>query len=81
MNLTPKEEKIARLVLDRAAREGERAAAAVKLIEILHKRGVTVEDIQQATTRVVAEKHRALAQLLDSMVQEEKRRKEMERES
>jgi hypothetical protein len=48
MKLTEKEEKIARLALDKAAADGERAAAATKLIESLHARGVTVEDIQEA---------------------------------
>lgn len=46
MKLTPKEEKITRLALDRAAKDGERAAAALKLIESLRARGVTVEDLQ-----------------------------------
>jgi hypothetical protein len=45
MKLTEKEEKIARLALDNGAKDGERAAAAKKLIESLHARGVSVEDI------------------------------------
>jgi hypothetical protein len=52
MQLTAKEEKIARLALDKGAKDGERAAAAVKLIESLRKRGVTVEDLQKAATVV-----------------------------
>ena len=55
MNLTPKEKKIARLAFDKAAKDGERAAAAAKLIESLHKRGITVEDLENITTRVVTE--------------------------
>ena len=47
MKLTPKEEKITRLALDDAAQEGERAAAALKLIESLRARGVSVEDLQE----------------------------------
>jgi hypothetical protein len=49
MKLTEKEEKIARLALDKGAQDGERAAAALKLIESLHARGVSVEDIQGET--------------------------------
>ena len=45
MKLTEKEEKIARLALDPGAKDGERAAAANKLIESLYARGVRVEDI------------------------------------
>jgi hypothetical protein len=48
MKLTEKEEKIARLALDPGAKEGEKAAAALKLIESLKARGITVEDIQEA---------------------------------
>jgi hypothetical protein len=44
VKLTPKEEKITRLALDHAAKEGERASAALKLFESLPARGVTVED-------------------------------------
>ena len=55
MNLTPKEKKIARLAFDKAAKDGERAAAAATLIESLHKRGITVEDLENITTRVVTE--------------------------
>ena len=40
MKLTEKEEKIARLALDKAAQPGERQAAAAKLIESLYVRGV-----------------------------------------
>jgi hypothetical protein len=47
MQLTPKEEKIARLALDKGAKDGERQAAAAKLIESLYARGVTVEDIEK----------------------------------
>ena len=46
MKLTPKEEKITRLALDAAAKDGERASASLKLIESLRARGVTVEDLQ-----------------------------------
>jgi hypothetical protein len=46
MKLTDKEEKIARLALDKGAKDGERDAAAKKLIESLYKRGVRVEDLQ-----------------------------------
>jgi hypothetical protein len=45
MKLTEKEEKIARLALDPAAKDGEQASAANKLIESLKARGVRVEDI------------------------------------
>jgi hypothetical protein len=45
MELTEKEEKITRLALNDGALEGERAAAALKLIESLRARGVTVEDM------------------------------------
>ena len=55
MKLTDKEEKIARLALDKAAHNGERAAAAAKLFESLHARGVTVEDIQKEETAAPAE--------------------------
>jgi hypothetical protein len=47
MKLTEKEEKIARLALDKGAKDGERDAAAKKLIESLYARGVRVEDIQK----------------------------------
>ena len=47
MKLTEKEEKIARLALDKAAKEGEQASAANKLIESLKARGVTVEDLMK----------------------------------
>jgi hypothetical protein len=47
MKLTPKEKKIARLALDKAAQPGERQAAAAKLIESLYARGVTIEDIEK----------------------------------
>lgn len=46
MKLTAKEQKIARLALDKAAQPGERQAAAAKLIESLRARGVTLEDIE-----------------------------------
>jgi hypothetical protein len=52
MKLTEKEEKIARLALDKAAKAGERQAAAAKLIESLYARGVKVEDILKETVRV-----------------------------
>lgn len=45
MKLTEKEQKIARLALDKGAKDGERQAAAGKLIDSLYARGVTVEDI------------------------------------
>jgi hypothetical protein len=44
MTLTEKEEKIARLALDKGARDGERQAAAIKLVESMYERGVKVED-------------------------------------
>jgi len=46
MKLTIKEEKIARLALDKGAKDGERQAAAIKLIESLYARGVQVEEIE-----------------------------------
>jgi hypothetical protein len=46
MKLTAKEEKITRLALDPAAKDGERASAALKLIESLRARGATVESLQ-----------------------------------
>lgn len=52
MALTPKEETITRLALDTAAHEGERATAALKLIESLRARGITVEDIMASTVPV-----------------------------
>jgi hypothetical protein len=45
MELTEKEEKIARLALDKGAQPGERQSAAAKLIESLYARGVKVEDL------------------------------------
>jgi hypothetical protein len=51
MRLTAKEEKIARLALDKGAQPGERDAAAIKLINSLHARGVTVEDIEKVIVR------------------------------
>ncbi len=47
MKLTEKEQKIARLALDKGAKDGERQAAAAKLIDSLYARGVTVEDIEK----------------------------------
>jgi hypothetical protein len=52
MKLTEKEEKIARLALDKGAQIGERQAAAAKLIESLYQRGVSVEDIENESVRV-----------------------------
>ena len=46
MKLTAKEEKIARLALDKGAKNGERQAAAIKLIESLYARGVQVEELE-----------------------------------
>jgi hypothetical protein len=51
MQLTAKEEKIARLALDKGALPGERDTAAIKLINSLHERGVTVEDIEKVIVR------------------------------
>jgi hypothetical protein len=51
MRLTAKEEKIARLALDKGAQPGERDAAAIKLINSLQARGVTVEDIEKVIVR------------------------------
>lgn len=56
MKLTEKEEKLARLALDKGAKAGERQAAAAKLIESLYKRGVTVEDIEKDGETVTIEK-------------------------
>ena len=52
MKLTEKEEKIARLALDKAAQPGERQAAAAKLIESFRARGVTIDDIGNESVRV-----------------------------
>jgi hypothetical protein len=52
MKLTEKEEKVARLALDKAAQPGERQAAAAKLIESLYVRGVSVEDIEKESVRI-----------------------------
>lgn len=52
MKLTEKEEKIARLALDKAAQPGERQAAAAKLIESLYVRGVSVEDIEKESVPI-----------------------------
>ena len=52
MKLTEKEEKIARLAFDKAAQPGERRAAAVKLMESLYARGVSVEDIERESVRI-----------------------------
>ena len=52
MKLTEKEEKIARLALDKAAQPGERQAAAAKLIESFCARGVTIDDIGNESVRV-----------------------------
>jgi hypothetical protein len=51
MQLTDKEEKIARLALDKGAQPGERESAAIKLINSLHARGITVEDIEKVVVR------------------------------
>jgi hypothetical protein len=56
MKLTEKEEKLARLALDKGAKDGERQAAAAKLIESLYKRGVTVEDIEKDGETVTIQK-------------------------
>jgi hypothetical protein len=57
MKLTPQEERIARLALDKAAEPGERTLAADKLVQSLFKRGVTVEDLQKETvTEKIVEK-------------------------
>lgn len=53
MQLTAKEEKIARLALDKGAQPGERESAAIKLINSLYARGVTVEDIEKIREKVV----------------------------
>jgi hypothetical protein len=53
MQLTAKEKKIARLALDKAAQPGEREAAAIKLINSLQARGITVEDIEKIREKVV----------------------------
>ena len=45
MRLTEKEEKIAALALDKGARNGERQAAAIKLIESLYARGVSATEL------------------------------------
>jgi hypothetical protein len=45
MKLTDRETKIARLALDKGAKNGERQAAAIKLIESLYARGVSVEEL------------------------------------
>jgi hypothetical protein len=45
MKLTEKEQKLARLALDKGCQPGERQNAAAKLIESLFARGVKVEDI------------------------------------
>jgi hypothetical protein len=55
MRLTDKEQKIARLALDEAAKSGERAAAAYRLIMSWHERGVRVEDIERMTGGVRVE--------------------------
>jgi hypothetical protein len=52
MNLTEKEEKIARLALDKAAQPGERHAAAAKLLDSLYGRGVSVENLKNESVRV-----------------------------
>jgi hypothetical protein len=52
MKLTEKEQKIARLALDKGAKDGERQAAAAKLIDSLCARGVTVEDIEKESVHV-----------------------------
>jgi hypothetical protein len=52
LKLTEKEQKIARLALDKAAQPGERQAAAAKLIESLCARGVTIDDIENESVRV-----------------------------
>ena len=52
MKLTEKEEKIARLAFDKAAQPGERRAAAMKLVESLYARGVSVEDIERESVRI-----------------------------
>jgi hypothetical protein len=57
MKLTEKEEKIARLALDKGAQTGERQAAAAKLIESLYARGVSVEDIENESVPVEYREH------------------------
>jgi hypothetical protein len=52
MKLTEEEQEIARLALDKGAKDGERQAAAAKLVESLYARGVSVEDIEKTSVRV-----------------------------
>ena len=52
MKLTEKEQKVARLALDKAAQPGERQAAAAKLIESFYVRGVRVEDIEKESVHI-----------------------------
>jgi hypothetical protein len=52
VKLTEKEAKIARLAFDKAAQPGERRVAAVKLMESLYVRGVSVEDIARESVRI-----------------------------
>jgi hypothetical protein len=57
MKLTEKEQKIARLALDKGAKDGERQAAAAKLIDSLYACGVTVEDIENESVLVEYDDH------------------------
>jgi hypothetical protein len=52
VKLTEKEQKIVRLAFDKAAQPEERRAAAVKLMESLYARCVSVEDIERESVRI-----------------------------